>query len=81
MLVLNRKNQETIVITPPGMEPIIIQIIDIRGDKVRMGFEAEIEIEILRGELVKHEPLRTLLDAMEHKPVSNPTAFRPGRDS
>lgn len=49
MLVLSRKKTETIVI--PAFN-IVITITEVRGDKVRVGFDAPREIEILRGELI-----------------------------
>ena len=47
MLVLSRKEKERIVIN----DDITIFVIDIRGNKVRLGFEAPKEVVIQRGEI------------------------------
>jgi len=47
MLVLSRKKNESIVID----ENIVITIVEIRGDKVRLGIEAPKEIPIHRSEV------------------------------
>jgi carbon storage regulator len=47
MLVLSRKKNESIVIN----ENIVISIVEIRGDKVRLGIEAPKEVPIHRSEI------------------------------
>ena len=47
MLVLSRKNNESIVIG----DGIVITIVDIRGDKVRLGIEAPKEVPVHRQEV------------------------------
>ncbi len=47
MLVLSRKKNETIMI---GTD-IVLTVVDIRGDKVRLGIEAPKEIPVHRGEV------------------------------
>ncbi len=47
MLVLSRKYNESIVIN----DDIIITIVEIRGDKVRLGIEAPKEIPVHRQEV------------------------------
>jgi len=47
MLVLSRHRGETIVIAGE----IVIQIVEIRGDKVRIGIEASRDISVHRGEV------------------------------
>lgn len=47
MLVLSRKKNESIVID----ENIVITVVEIRGDKVRLGIEAPKEIPIHRSEV------------------------------
>lgn len=50
MLVLSRKNLETIVIGD-----IVIRILGTHGNKTRVGVEAPADVKILRGELVEGE--------------------------
>lgn len=57
MLCLSRKLNETIVID--GY--ITITVIDIRGDKIRLGIDAPPEIPVHRGEVQK------LIDAKREK--------------
>jgi len=47
MLVLSRKKNESIVID----ERIVITVIDIRGDKVRLGINAPREVSVHRSEV------------------------------
>ncbi len=47
MLVLSRKRDEQIVIN----DNIVITVVDIRGDKVRLGIEAPIEVPVHRHEV------------------------------
>lgn len=47
MLVLSRKKNESIVIN----ENIVITIIEIRGDKVRLGIQAPRDVSIHRSEV------------------------------
>ena len=48
MLVLSRKKNEQIVI---GEERIVVTVIDIRGDRVRLGIEAAQEVPVHRREV------------------------------
>ncbi|HMP78667.1 MAG TPA: carbon storage regulator [Pirellulaceae bacterium] len=48
MLVLTRKMNETIVIDGR----ITLEILQIQGDRIRVGIQAPAEIKILRGELM-----------------------------
>jgi len=52
MLVLSRKKNESIVID----ERIVITVVEIRGDKVRLGIEAPKDVPIHRHEV--YEALR-----------------------
>ena len=47
MLVLSRQRDESIIIG----DNIVITIVDIRGDKVRLGIEAPVEIPVHRQEV------------------------------
>lgn len=50
MLVLSRKKGEQVVCIHEGIT-LTLEIIDIRGDKVRLGLIAPKEMEIYRGEI------------------------------
>lgn len=62
MLVLSRKQDETIIIKIPDREDIKLTIVKIDSmNKVRIGVEAEKDIVILRSELNKKEtPLNSV---------------------
>ena len=47
MLVLSRKRDEQIVIS----DNIVVTVVDIRGDKVRLGIEAPKDISVHRQEV------------------------------
>ena len=47
MLVLSRKREERIMIA----DNIVITVLDIRGDKVRLGIEAPAEVPVHRKEV------------------------------
>lgn len=51
MLVLSRKVNERIVITSPEGVKITLMLIEVRGDKARIGVEAPIEYRVNRGEV------------------------------
>jgi carbon storage regulator len=57
MLVLSRQRDQSIVIG----ENIVVTIVDIRGDKVRLGIEAPTEVPVHRREVfeaIQQENLR-----------------------
>jgi carbon storage regulator len=47
MLVLSRQRDESIIIG----DNIVITVVDVRGDKVRLGIEAPIEVTVHRREV------------------------------
>jgi len=57
MLVLSRKKNESIVID----DRIVLTIVDVRGDKVRLGIEAPRDVPIHRSEV--HEALQRVKQA------------------
>ena len=52
MLVLTRKITETIHVDGP----CVITLCDVRGDKVRLGLQADRSVNIIRGELAHEAP-------------------------
>lgn len=57
MLVLSRKKGESIVVD----DRIIITVIDIRGDKIRLGIEAPREVSVHRSEVYQAIAAKTEL--------------------
>lgn len=70
MLVLSRQRDESIIIG----DNIVITIVDIRGDKVRLGINAPTEIPVHRQEVyeaIQRENLKSAqLDPQEARPIS-----------
>lgn len=60
MLVLSRKKNESIVIA----DNIVVTVVDVRGDKVRLGIDAPREVPIHRKEI--HDAIVSRVN--EHKP-------------
>lgn len=58
MLVLSRQRDESIIIG----DNIVITVVDIRGDKVRLGIQAPTEVPVHRQEVyeaIQRENMRT----------------------
>ncbi len=53
MLVLSRKSQESVVVGgSPGLQPVLkVTVLEIRGGKVKLGFEADPSIPVQRSEV------------------------------
>jgi carbon storage regulator len=66
MLVLSRKRDESIIIG----ENIVLTIVDIRGDKVRLGIQAPATVPVHRKEV--HDAMK--LESERTKSETNPTA-------
>ncbi len=68
MLVLSRKRNEQIVIA----ENIVITVVDIRGDKVRLGIEAPKDVPVHRREVyeaIQRENARKPSQASDRDPA------------
>ena len=69
MLVLSRKKNESIVIN----DNITIVVVEIRGDKVRLGIEAPKEVPVHRNEV--YEAIRRNQDNVSEQPCEpDPTS-------
>lgn len=69
MLVLSRKKNESIVIN----ENIVITVIEIRGDKVRLGIQAPRDVSIHRSEVyeaIQHGRQNEVPPAQDELPTS-----------
>lgn len=53
MLVLSRKSEEAVVVGGPGrLERLLkVTVLEIKGDRVKLGFEAESDIPVHRWEV------------------------------
>ena len=67
MLVLSRKKNESIVIDGN----IVITIVEVRGDKVRLGIEAPREVPIHRSEV------HALIQSEQDREPNDPPAISP----
>ncbi len=61
MLVLSRKKGEAVVLFTYGPDgkpnPVAtLTVVDIRGDKIRLGFEADPTLKIVRTEVLDRDP-------------------------
>ena len=65
MLVLSRKKNESIIIN----DDITIVVVEIRGDKVRLGIEAPKEIPVHRNEV--YEAIRRNVELEREADASN----------
>ena len=74
MLVLSRKKNESIVIN----DDITIVVVEIRGDKVRLGVEAPREVPVHRREVF--DAIRRGEVATGEKAAKNADAAGPGGD-
>ena len=54
MLVLSRKLNESIVVggAEATQQPVTIKVVEIRGGRVRLGFDAPADVRIHRSELL-----------------------------
>lgn len=71
MLVLSRKKNEDIICFLPDGSEIRFVVVDIRGDKVRMGIEAPESIPVHRGELAAQIGGTTLEKGTVNLPGTN----------
>jgi len=67
MLIISRKKNEGVVINGNTE----ITIIDIQGDKVRIGIDAPAEVKIVRKELLETEDINRQAAGIKVKPDAN----------
>jgi carbon storage regulator len=81
MLVLSRQRDESIMIG----DNIVVTIVDIRGDKVRLGINAPTEIPVHRQEVyeaIQRENLRaSRLEPKDTRGLGKPGPSQPGPGS
>jgi carbon storage regulator len=75
MLVLSRKKNESIVIN----DEIRIVVVEIRGDKVRLGVEAPREVPVHRREV--YEAIQRSNSESLHRTGDAPLAANPSEDA
>lgn len=66
MLVLSRKKDERIVIG----DDIVVTIVEVAGQRVRLGVEAPREVRVMRGELLDQEPAQRQGASREELPLA-----------
>lgn len=59
MLILSRKKNEDIVIKTPEGRMITIRVVDVNGDKTRLGLIADECVSIMRKELIRQKEDKT----------------------
>jgi carbon storage regulator len=64
MLVLSRKVGERVVIG----DRIVVQVLQVSGQRIRLGFEAPPEVTVLRGELSELQGAATPRERAIRKP-------------
>lgn len=68
MIVLSRKRDQSIIIG----DNIVITVVDVRGDKVRLGIDAPMDIPVHRHEVyeaIKREQIKEEIKQDSQKPV------------
>jgi carbon storage regulator len=71
MLVLTRKEGEKIHIG----KDIVLTVLEVKGNRIRIGVEAPSNLSVLRGELVVDAQSGSPVANPADKPVSNPTTL------
>jgi sRNA-binding carbon storage regulator CsrA len=61
MLILERTLLEEVVIRVPGRTPIVVSILKVGEKRVKLGFAADADVEILRSELVEDTITRSAI--------------------
>ena len=72
MLVLSRKRNESVVID----ENIVVTVVEVRGDKVRLGIQAPRDVPIHRSEVlaaIQHENAVQTTDTSASNDTANPS--------
>jgi len=80
MLVLSRKKNESIIVD----DAIVITVVEIRGDKVRLGIEAPREVPIHRSEVhaaIHAESVRQVVELELEPAPATPSPDTPAEPS
>lgn len=72
MLILARKQEEDLIIGQPGQE-VIVRVVEIRGDKVRLGIEAPRDVPVHRREVWEEIEADRRLESADRKPAKRIT--------
>lgn len=70
MLVLTRKPSEEIVCQLPSGQEVRIVVLDVRGDKVRLGIGAPRDVPVFRSELLTAPQPVPVKPVKEEKPCA-----------
>ena len=72
MLVLTRKSQESVVVSPDGLEALLkVTVLEIAGGRVRLGFEADDAMSVHRWEVWKRILGRGSTQRIKRKPTAS----------
>ena len=71
MLVLSRKSQESVVVSGPGALELLLKVtvLEIKNDRVRLGFEADAAIPVHRWEVWERIRAGIRLESMGEDPA------------
>jgi len=75
MLVLTRKKNEAIIVTTPDGIEVDIIVVEIRGDKVRLGISAPLDFVVDRMEVAmakKREAVNAVVKELLSPPENEP---------
>ena len=70
MLVLSRRVGESVCVGPG----VTIRVVEAKGDRVRLAFDAPREVRVMRAELMQTETLVSSYAGCALQPIVTPTA-------
>jgi sRNA-binding carbon storage regulator CsrA len=65
MLVLGLKLGEFVTLQGLSDKPFAVQIVELRGDQIRLGFVGPLEVNVVRGEVVARDTKQTAQEVLQ----------------